>query len=350
MVGGFLAFEWLMLFQHELLLFAGVFFLVGAADEICMDFAWLWLRLTGRVKTILQPTNSSAVPRDNGPVGALTGPDAIFIPTWQEAGVIGTTIAHLLSVWPQAGLRLYVGCYGNDPATAEAVIKAASGDSRLRLVLHDRVGPTTKADCLSRLYDALCADELRGGYRARMVVLHDAEDMVDGAGLGLLDKAIDDAVLAQLPVLPVPQPQSAWIGSHYCEEFAEAHGKAMVVRGALGAGMPLAGVGCAIDREALGALAGTKPDGTPFAADCLTEDYELGLGISAMGGRAKFLRYRHGDGQLVATRAYFPARLDLSVRQKPAGSTELPFKVGTGWAGMAVRLNSGYSCEIGAAR
>jgi|GEM_PF-2323644 adsorption protein B len=39
MVGGFSVFEWLMLFQHELLLFAGVFFLVGAADEICMDFA-----------------------------------------------------------------------------------------------------------------------------------------------------------------------------------------------------------------------------------------------------------------------------------------------------------------------
>jgi len=152
-----------------------------------------------------------------------------------------------------------------------------------------------------------------------MVVLHDAEDMVDGAGLGLLDKVMDDAALAQLPVLPVPQPQSAWIGSHYCEEFAEAHGKAMVVRGALGAGMPLAGVSCAIGREALGALAalaGTKPDGAPFAADCLTEDYELGLGISAKGGKAKFLRYRHGGGQLVATRAYFPARLDQSVRQK----------------------------------
>ena len=168
----------------------------------------------------------------------LAGPAAIFVPAWQESGIIGTTITHMLMAWPQSGLRLYVGCYGNDPATIDAVTRAAAGDSRLRLVIHGRIGPTTKADCLNRLYEALGEDEARGAYRARMVVIHDAEDMVDPAGLGLLDRAMDDAVLAQLPVLPVPQSQSAWVGSHYCEEFAEAHGKAMVVRDALRTGMP----------------------------------------------------------------------------------------------------------------
>jgi hypothetical protein len=156
----------------------------------------------------------------------------------------------------------------------------------LRLVFHDRIGPTTKADCLNRLYQALSEDEERSGYRARMVVIHDAEDMVDPAGLGLLDRAMDCADLVQLHVLPVPPPQNAWIGSHYCEEFAEAHGKAMVVRDALRAGMPLAVVGCAIGPDALAALARTKPDRVPFAADCLMDDYELGLGISAMGRTA----------------------------------------------------------------
>lgn len=305
-----------MLFQHELLLFAGVFFLIGAADEICMDMAWIWLRLTGRARTRILPAGGQDTFGVADNRGALSGPAAVFIPAWQEAGVIGTTIHHMLSVWPHPALRVYVGCYANDRPTVEAVTLAAAGDPRLRLVIHDRIGPTTKADCLNRLYQALGEDEQRGGCPARMVVLHDAEDMVDPAGLELLDNAMDDADLAQLPVLPVPQPQSPWIGSHYCEEFAEAHGKAMVVRDALRAAMPLAGVGCAIGRDALAALARTKAEGVPFAADCLTEDYELGLGISAMGGTARFLRYRHADGQLVATRAYFPARLDLAVRQK----------------------------------
>lgn len=315
-VGAFTAFEWFMLLQHELLLFAGVFFLIGGLDEICMDFAWVWLRLTGRARTPVLSSDLSDYRGGRVEQRRLAGPAAIFVPAWQEEGVIGTTIAHMLSVWPQSGLRLYIGCYGNDAGTIEAVTRAAAGDSRLRLVIHGRNGPTTKADCLNRMYRALSDDELRGGYRARMVVIHDAEDMVDPAGLGLLDKAMDDADLAQLPVLPVPQPHSAWVGSHYCEEFAEAHGKAMVVRDALRAGMPLAGVGCAIGREALNALARTKPGGVPFAADCLTEDYELGLGISALGGRTRFLRHRHADGQLVATRAYFPARIDRAVRQK----------------------------------
>ena len=39
--------EWLALVEYELLLFAAVFFLIGALDELAMDGLWAWLRLTG---------------------------------------------------------------------------------------------------------------------------------------------------------------------------------------------------------------------------------------------------------------------------------------------------------------
>jgi adsorption protein B len=160
------------------------------------------------------------------------------------------------------------------------------------------------------------ADERRCGMRFRMVVQHDAEDMVDSAALGLLDAALERADFVQLPVLPQPQSGSRWIGSHYCEEFAEAHGKAMVVRGELGVALPAAGVGCAFARSMLGTIAaGMRGDG-PFSIDSLTEDYELGLKIKAAGGTAWFLRARGEDGQLVATRACFPSTLSQAVRQK----------------------------------
>lgn len=181
---------------------------------------------------------------------------------------------------------------------------------------HDRDGPSTKADCLNRLYRALCDDEHRGGEAARMVVMHDAEDMVDPHALALLDASIGEADLVQLPVLPVPVRGARWISGHYCEEFAEAHGKTMVVRDALGAGLPSAGVGCAIARPMLDTLAGRRGADGPFAAECLTEDYELGLGVAALGGRQRFVRRRAADGRLVATRACFPPRLDAAVRQK----------------------------------
>jgi adsorption protein B len=308
-IAGFSPSEWLALVEHELLLFAGAFFLVGALDELVVDLVWLWVKLTGRA-------NCARVDTAQLSESPLAGPAAIFIPTWREARVIGATIRHALTAWPQEDLRLYVGCYCNDSETIEAVVAAAQGDSRLRLVIHDREGPTTKADCLNRLNLALREDEEREGAMARMVVMHDAEDMVDPAALPLLDRALDKAEFVQLPVLPIPQAASPWIGSHYCEEFAEAHGKAMVVRCALRAGLPSAGVGCAIARPLLLALAERHPAKQPFATDSLTEDYELGLGVSELGGRSHFVRARSEGGRLIATRAYFPATLESSVRQK----------------------------------
>lgn len=312
----------LALLQYELLLFAGVFFLIGALDDLAIDAAWLWLKASGLART---PRRSRAALVQR----PLSGPIAVLIPAWQEAAVIGQTIRHMLATWPQDGLRLYVGCYRNDPATLGAAIAAARGDTRLRIVIHGRDGPTTKADCLNRLFAAVTLDEARGGQRFAALVFHDAEDMVDAGALGLLDECIaGGADFVQLPVEPLVPRQRGWlerhVGSHYCEEFAEAHGKAMVVRDALGAGLPGAGVGCAASRRALDWLvarqaaesgSGAGPS-LPFASDSLTEDYELGLAIAAAGGRCRFVRARGEDGRLIATRAFFPHRFGTVVRQK----------------------------------
>lgn len=311
-LAGFSAGEWLLLVQHELLLFASLFFFLGAVDELAVDGLWLWLKLRRGLAT---PELAGGF-EEKAAHTPLKGRAAVMVPAWQEAAVIGTTIAHALRAWQQDGWVLYVGCYRNDPSTIAAAIAAADGDARVRLVVHDAVGPTTKADCLNRLYRALQEDEVRLGQPSRMVLLHDAEDMVDPLALPLLDQAIDYADFVQLPVLPVANPHSRWIASHYCEEFAEAHGKAMVVRDALGAGLPSAGVGCAIAREQLSMLAAEHRDGQPFDPESLTEDYQLGLAIGRQGGRMRFLRVRNSQGALVATRACFPARIDAAVRQK----------------------------------
>src|SRR5690606_307393 len=113
-----------------------------------------------------------------------------------------------------------VGCYRNDPATLAAIMRGAGGDNRVRAVVLGHEGPTTKADCLNRLYAAFEEDERRSGQPVRLVILHDAEDMVDPAALALLDRAIEHADFVQLPVLPEALESSRWIGSHYCEEFA----------------------------------------------------------------------------------------------------------------------------------
>ena len=298
-----------VLAQHELLLFAGIFFLIGALDEFAIDIAYLWLRLTGRLETGRVDAGALAA-RD------LSGPVAVFIPCWQETRVIGATVNHALAVWPDPDVTLHIGCYVNDPAMLAAARALAAQDNRVRVVVNPQPGPTSKADCLNRLYDALEADEARSGRPCRMVVLHDAEDMVDPLALKLFDTALDRAAFVQLPVLALPKRGSPFVSGHYVDEFCEAHGKTMAVRDALGAGVPGAGVGCAVRRDTLARIAERRGGRGPFAVDSLTEDYEFGLDIAAMGLRTRFLRVRTREGRLIATRAYFPGRIGESVRQK----------------------------------
>ncbi|MDE2596485.1 MAG: glycosyl transferase family protein [Sphingomonadales bacterium] len=334
-LGEWNAFYWLQLVEHELLIFALFWFILGMIDEMAIDIAWLWLRLGGRGGARAAPDNPQQTP--------LAGMIAIFIPAWQEAGVIGATVAHMLSAWPQRQVRIYVGCYANDAQTITAAMTGTGSDPRVRLVIHDRAGPTTKADCLNRLYHALQTDEARLGHGFRAVVLHDAEDMVHPAALVAIDRAMDRHSFVQLPVRPEPQPGSRWIAGHYADEFTEAHAKTMVVRGAMGAAIPAAGVGCGFARDMLANLARLRVaegEAGPFAAECLTEDYELGLLVTRHGGQGRFLRLRDAQGALVATRSYFPGRLTDAVRQKTRWVHGIAFQEWErlGWSGRWVDL------------
>ena len=294
--------------EQELLLFAAFWFLIGAVDDFGVDLYWIWLKLSGRARDLHISAAAAAAP--------LQGRAAVLIAAWQEAEVIGHTISHALSVWRQDDFTLFVGCYANDPGTVAAAMAAAGADSRARIVIHGAYGPTTKADCLNRLYAALCDDERRYGHRFKSLVLHDAEDMVHPAELAVLDAALGNVDFVQLPVRPEPQPRSPWVGGHYADEFTESHTKALVVRDALGAAIPAAGVGCGFSRGIIARIARRRGADGPFAAECLTEDYELGLLVRREGGTSRFLRVRDAQGGLVATRAYFPGTLDAAVRQK----------------------------------
>lgn len=301
----------LVLLEHELLAFAAFWLCVGLLDEIAVDLTWLYLKLRGRIDTLRLPIGYGAEP--------LSGHAAVLIPAYQEAAVIGATVSHMLAAWPQRELTIYVGCYRNDGATIAAAGEAAAADTRVRVVIHGADGPTTKADCLNRLYRALEADERRLGRDYASIVLHDAEDMVHPAALQAIDAALVLRDFVQLPVRPELQRRSRWIAGHYADEFAETHAKGMVVRAALNAPLPAAGVGCGVSRAALGMLAARRAsDGEPgpFAPDSLTEDYELGLVLSQGGRGSAFLRMRDDSGALVSTGSYFPNRLDAAVRQK----------------------------------
>jgi adsorption protein B len=307
------------LIMREAALFAATGFLVIGLSDLAVDLLWLG----HRARRGARPAPFVA----DLPPPTRPGRLAIFVPAWDEAAVIGDMLRGAAAAWPDGDWRLYVGTYGNDPATIAAAAEIASAEPRIRVETSTGPGPTTKADCLNRLWRALLADEAEEGLQAKAIVLHDAEDVVHPAELRLFDGLVERFDLVQLPVLPLIDPNSRWIGAHYADEFSESHGKEMVVRGALGAGLPSAGVGCAFSREALGRLAADR-GGLPFDSDSLTEDYELGLRLAEAGGRMAFVRLLADDGDLVATREYFPGTLAASVRQKARWTTGIAL---SGW-------------------
>jgi adsorption protein B len=147
------------------------------------------------------------------------------------------------------------------------------------------------------------------------VVLHDAEDVVHRDALRVIGMLAPRFALVQLPVLPLTTRGWNGVAGHYCDEFAEAHGKSLLVREALGAAIPSAGVGCGFNRQALGRIAAARND-SPFDASSLTEDYELGLRLGDDGGRGILVRMRDARGRLIATREYFPDTFEAAIRQK----------------------------------
>ena len=329
----------------ELALYAGVGFLLFAINDLAVDLIYFGRRMWRAATVYSRFPRAFASELTSGRPGGFI---VIFIPAWDESAVIASMLKATLKRVEHDDYRIFVGHYRNDPATAAAI--ASVDDERVEPVAVPADGPTTKADCLNHLYDALIAYETSTGRSARAVVLHDAEDLVHPLELKLFDRLIERAGIIQLPVLPLIDPHSRWIAGHYCDEFAEAHAKELVVREAVGAAIPLAGVGCAIARDPLARLAAMH-EGRPFAGASLTEDYELGLRVGALGLKTMFVRIpaTPGDRAVVASRGHFPSSLGSAVRQKArwlggialAGWDRLGWRGGPGERWMRLRDRRG---------
>jgi adsorption protein B len=329
----------------ELALFAAAGFLLFALDDLAVDLLY-FLRRGWRALTVYSRfprcfANSLSPP-------ARPGWLAVFIPAWDEASVIAPMLRATLERFDHDDYRLFVGHYRNDPATAAAIDSVS--DPRIVAVEVDVDGPTTKADCLNRLYASLAAYEAAIGRPAKAIVLHDSEDVVHPQELRLFDRLVEYAGAVQLPVAPLIDRDSFWVAGHYADEFAESHSKELVVREAVGAAIPLAGVGCAIERVALSRLA-ARHDGRPFAGASMTEDYQMGLRLGAIGVKTMFVRIPASPGSraVVASRGHFPSSIDAAVRQKArwiggiafAGWDELGWRGGWGERWMRMRDRRG---------
>nr|WP_255440269.1 glycosyl transferase family protein [Caenimonas sedimenti] len=258
---------------------------ISSLDDVFIDL-WYWTRrIFRRVKVERDGRYSKLTPemlRDR-----QEQPLAIMVPAWQESDVIAAMVQNMVEVLEYQNYQIFIGTYVNDPATVEEVERMAKRYPRIHRVEVPHPGPTSKADCLNFVVDAIFAHERDNGVEFAGVALHDSEDVVHPLELKFFNYLLPRKDMIQLPVASLERDWYELVAGTYMDEFAESHAKEMVVRESVSGMVPSAGVGTCFSRKALIALVGTTRN-KPFNVDSLTEDYDVGMRLAQMNMQSIF--------------------------------------------------------------
>lgn len=259
-------------------------------------------------------------------------PLAIMVPAWNEVGVVGEMARLAASTIDYENYQIFVGTYPNDPQTQADVDAVCLHYPNVHKVVCARPGPTSKADCLNNIIDAILRFQQDARIEFAGFILHDAEDVISPMELRLFNYLLPNKDMIQIPVYPYAPEWKGFTAGHYVDEFAENHGKDVIVREALTGQVPSAGVGTCFSRRAISALL-EDGDGIAFDVQSLTEDYDIGFRLKQKGMKCIFARYSITDpalalkqdwrpgmsrefSQVICVREHFPRDWQHAIRQK----------------------------------
>ena len=258
-------------------------------------------------------------------------PLAIMVPAWNETGVIGNMAELAATTLDYENYHIFVGTYPNDPDTQRDVDEVCARFPNVHKVVCARPGPTSKADCLNNVLDAITQFERSANFAFAGFILHDAEDVISPMELRLFNYLVERKDLIQIPVYPFEREWTHFTSMTYIDEFSELHGKDVPVREALAGQVPSAGVGPCFSRRAVTALL-ADGDGIAFDVQSLTEDYDIGFRLKEKGMTEIFVRFPVVDeakereqrkflqhartSNMICVREYFPDTFSTAVRQK----------------------------------
>ena len=306
-----------------------VFITISGFDDLLVDLVywtrWFWRKLTVYKRhTRADQALLLTVPEK---------PLAIMIPAWHETGVIGSMADAAARTLDYENYHIFVGTYPNDPDTQRDVDEVCAMFPNVHKVVCARPGPTSKADCLNNVLDAIMQFEKRANLKFAGFILHDAEDVVSPMELRLFNYLVDRKDLIQVPVYPFERKWYDFVGMHYIDEFTELHAKDVPLREAVVGQVPSAGVGTCFSRRAIETLL-VDGDGIAFDTQSLTEDYDIGFRLKEHGLEEIFVRFPVPDqsksiwektrifGQsfresnVICVREFFPNKIETAVRQK----------------------------------
>lgn len=263
-----------------------IIILISSLDDLFIDI-YFWVRETYRaltIKRVYRPlTVEQLLERPEQPF-------AIMIPAWLEADVIAGMLETLVDTLDYRDYTIFVGTYPNDAATIVEVERMRRRIKQLQRVEVPHPGPTSKADCLNWVVQAIFLYEQEKGIEFTGVILHDSEDVTHPLEMRLFNYLIPRKDLIQLPVISLEREWFELVAGTYMDEFAEWHAKDLPVRESISGMVPSAGVGTGFSRRALLALCDTN-NNRPFNTESVTEDYDIGMRLSRLGMRSIFVRF-----------------------------------------------------------
>ncbi|MBA5761518.1 phage adsorption protein NrfB [Vibrio sp. 404] len=321
-------FIWYLLALKYVLVVLMVVMAFCGLDDLIID-VYYWVRRAWRANTTYKKHSRKAAKelyiKEEQPL-------AIMVPAWQEHGVIDKMAELAASQLDYENYQIFVGTYPNDPETQSDVDKVCARYPNIHKVVCARPGPTSKADCLNNVIASILEFEKKAKLEFAGFILHDSEDVISSMELRLFNHLLPAKDLIQLPVYPYTRKWYQMTPGHYADEFAELHGKDVVVREAIAGQVPSAGVGTCFSRRAILRLT-VEGDGLPFDVQSLTEDYDIGFRLKQWGMNEIFVRFPVVDknqttlrevavgvsdreGSVVCVREFFPTTYTTAVRQK----------------------------------
>lgn len=279
-----------------------ILLLLSGLDDLVPTLLVLWSRMRrkGSSRQIPKPEEERRI--------------AIFVPCWREAAVIEKMVRRNLSAIRYDNFDVFLGVYPNDEPTLAAARRLSADLRRVHTAECPHAGPTSKADCLNWIYQRMLLFEEKRQAPFDTIVVHDAEDLIHPDALALINRERQVYDMIQVPVLALPTPVHNLTHGVYCDDFAEYQTIDMRARQISRTFLPSNGVGTAYSHDVLDRLAETNANRL-FEPGSLTEDYESGVRIHALGYSQRFCPLA-AAGDFTATREYFPRQFGKAVRQR----------------------------------
>ena len=290
--------------------------LLSLLDDLVVD-CWYWSRRWLRSRGLSRrfaPLSAAGL-RDKS-----EQPIAILVASWKEPAAMTAMLEHLQASLDYRNFQIFVGVYPNDTDTIVALERLCAQRAGIHRVDVPHPGPTCRADALNWVVESVFAYEAREATPFAGMVVHGSGDVLHPLSLAYFNYLLPRKDLIQLPVASLAQPWHALVAGAIMDEYAQLHGKDMVLRELAGI-VPSAGAALCLSRRALQALV-RLTCAKPFDVTSLSDDYGVSRTLARFDLRTLFGEFpadTQAQEPVAATLAvcrHFPATFARAYRHK----------------------------------